>query len=71
MVLQLNEFKIFGGILIMNKSRLSLVDLPYNNQNKAEPVYTSAFSKPKKERDGFISKVRGTIYGAVRKVRGK
>lgn len=55
----------------MNESRLSLVDSPYNEQNQAEPVYTSAFNKPKKERDGFIAKVRGTIYGVIRKVRGK
>ena len=52
----------------MNESRLSLLDLPYNEQNKTEPVYTSAFSKPKKERDGFIAKVRGNIYGVIRKV---
>lgn len=55
----------------MNESRLSLVDSSYNEQKQAEPVYTSAFNKPKKERDGFIAKVRGTIYGVIRKVRGK
>ena len=55
----------------MNESRLSLVDLPYVEQNKVEPVYTLAFNKPKKARDGFIAKVRGTIYGVSRKVRGK
>ena len=49
----------------MNESRLSLLDLPYNEQNKAEPIYTSAFNKPKKERDGFIAKVRGNIYGII------
>lgn len=52
----------------MNESRLSLVDLPYNEQNNSEPVYTSAFSKHKKERDRFIAKVRGNIYGVIRKV---
>ena len=51
----------------MNESRLSLVDLPYD-ENKAEPVYTSAFNKHPKERDGFIAKVRGNIYGVIRKV---
>ena len=52
----------------MNESRLSLLDIPYNEQNKTEPVYTSAFNKPKKERDGLIAKVRGNIYGVIRKV---
>ena len=51
----------------MNEFCLSLVDLPYDEQNKAEPVYTSAFNKSKKERDGFIAKVRGNIYGVIRK----
>lgn len=55
----------------MNQLRLSLLDSPYNEHNKAEPVYTLAFDRPKKERDGFIAKVRGTIYGVIRKVRGK
>ena len=55
----------------MNKSRLSLIDTPYNEQNDAEAVYTSAFNKPKKERDGFIAKVRGNIHGVIRKVREK
>lgn len=55
----------------MNESRLSLLDLPYNEQNKAETVYTSAFNKSKKERDYFIAKVRGNIYGVIRKVVGK
>ena len=67
----MDKIKMYGGKLIMNESRLSLVDSPYNEQNQAEPVYTSAFNKPKKERDGFIAKVRGTIYGVIRKVRGK
>ena len=52
----------------MDKSRLSLLEIPYNEQNKAEPVYTLAFNKQKKERDGFIAKVRGNIYGVIRKV---
>ncbi len=55
----------------MNEFRLSLVDSPYNEHSKAEPVYTSAFNQPKKDRDGFIAKVRGSIYGVIRKVKGK
>lgn len=55
----------------MNEFRLSLVDTPYNEHNKTEPVYTLAFNRPKKERDRFIAKVRSTIYGVARKVRGK
>lgn len=55
----------------MNEFRLSLVDSPYNEHNKTEPVYTLAFTPKKKDRDGYIAKVRGTIYGVIRKVRGK
>lgn len=56
----------------MNKFlRLSLVDSPYIEHSKAEPVYTSAFNRPKKERDGFIAKIRGNIYGVIRKATGK
>lgn len=54
-------------MLITNKSHLSLVDAPYKIQNNEESVYTSAFDKSKKMRDGFIAKVRGNIYGTIRK----
>jgi hypothetical protein len=55
----------------MNEFHLSLVDSPYNEHTEAEPVYTFAFNKPKKERDGFVAKVRCNIYGIIRKVRRK
>ena len=54
-----------------HKSHLSLVDSPYDESNQTEPVYTLAFYKSKKERDGFIAKVRGNIYGAIKKVKRK
>lgn len=41
------------------KNKLSLLDLPYNGN--VEPVYTSAFDKPIRKRDGFITKIR-SIY---------
>ena len=50
-----------------NKSHLSLVDTPYKIQNNEESVYSSAFDKSKKKCDGFIAKVRGDIYGTIRK----
>lgn len=53
----------------MNKFRLSLVDAPYNEKNHTEPVYTLAFNRPKKERDGFVAKVRNNIYGTIRNIR--
>lgn len=42
------------------KNKLSLLDLPYNDNG--EPVYTSAFNRPIRKRDGFIAKIR-SIYG--------
>lgn len=51
----------------MNKSCLSLVDSPYNENNKMGPVYTLAFQKSKRNRDGFVAKIRGNIYYAIRK----
>ena len=42
------------------KNKLSLLDLPYNGNG--EPVYTSAFDRPVRKRDGFIVKIR-SIYG--------
>ena len=42
------------------KNKLSLLDSPYNGNGK--PVYTSAFDKPIRKRDGFIAKIR-SIYG--------
>lgn len=42
------------------KNKLSLLDLPYDGNG--ESVYTSAFDKPIKKRDGFIAKIR-SIYG--------
>ena len=50
---------------------LSLVDLPYNVKIKPEPVYTFAFNRPKKKRDGYIAKIRDNIYGTVRKTAKK
>ena len=42
------------------KNKLSLLDLPYNGNG--EPVYTLAFDRPIRKRDGFIAKIR-SIYG--------
>ena len=42
------------------KNKLSLLDFPYINNG--EPVYTFAFDKPIRKRDGFIAKIR-SIYG--------
>ncbi len=44
----------------MENNKLSLLDLPYIDNG--EPVYTVAFDKPVKKRDGFIAKIRN-IYG--------
>lgn len=42
------------------KNELSLLNLPYLGNE--EPVYTSAFARPVRKRDGFIAKIR-SIYG--------
>lgn len=45
----------------MENNKLSLLDLPYNCND--EPVYTSAFDRPVRKRDGFIAKIR-SIYNS-------
>lgn len=45
----------------MENNKLSLLDLPYDCNN-SKPVYTSAFDRPVRKRDGFIAKIR-SIYG--------
>ena len=62
---------MIGGTLTMSKCCLSLVDLPYHENSETKPVYTSAFCKTKKKRDGFVAKVRGNIYGTIRKINRK
>jgi hypothetical protein len=48
-------------------NKLSLLDLPYDGNG--EPVYTSAFDRPTRKRDGFVVKIRNNIFGRNTKKR--
>lgn len=56
----------------MNEPRLtlelSLLNMQFDNKNALEPVYTTAFSKPRRNRNKFIAKTRN-IYGNRRKTK--
>ena len=49
------------------ENKLSLLDLPY--LGNGESVYTSAFDRPVRKRDGFIAKIRNNIFGRKTKKR--
>ena len=47
---------------------LSLLNMQFDDQNRLEPVYTTAFAKSKRNRDRFVVKIRN-IYGIKRRLK--